>query len=45
MVNLVKQKPPESLVLELKSGRTISKDRVIRESRFLVLQAAIWSLI
>ena len=35
MVNLVKRHPVEELVGKLKSGRTITKEQVIRESRLL----------
>lgn len=33
MVNLVKRHPVEELVGKLKSGKTISKEQVVRESR------------
>ena len=34
MVNLVKRHPVEELVGKLKSGKTITKDQVVRESKF-----------
>ena len=33
MVNLVKRHPVEELVAKLKSGKTIVKEQVVRESR------------
>lgn len=35
VVNLVKRHPVEELVAKLKSGKTIVKEQVVRESRFL----------
>ena len=33
IVNLVKQNPPEALVKKLETGKFISKEQVIRESK------------
>ncbi len=33
MVNLVKRHPVEELVAKLKSGKTIAKEQVVRESK------------
>ena len=38
MVNLVKRHPVEELVAKLKSGKTIAKEQVVRESRQSQLQ-------
>lgn len=37
VVNLVKSHPVEDLVSKLKSGKTISKEQVIRESMSFIL--------
>lgn len=42
IVNLVKQNSAESLVTKLKSGKTFSRERVVRESGFLsILKVAL----
>ena len=36
MVNLVKCHPVDELVAKLKSGKTISKEQVVRESKLIL---------
>ena len=45
VVNLVKRHPVEELVSKLKSGKTIVKEQVIRESTLLGSQKSICLLI
>ena len=45
VVNLVKRHPVEELVSKLKSGKTIVKEQVVRESRLLESQKPICLLI
>ena len=45
MVNMVKRHPVEELVAKLKSGKTIAKEQVVRESRFSKLEESISPLL
>lgn len=41
MVNLVRRHPVEELVAKLKSGKTIAKEQVVRESRLFLFQESV----
>lgn len=44
MVNLVTQKPIEAMVSELRNGRVISKEQILKESEFPGFLIQVWYL-